>query len=177
MRYATIKSHLKPYVIVARRKTTINHAFAAAVAPNDDYDAKRVRKALTVLGQDPDADLLCAYCGEPAQTWDHVFATVRKSEFSGRGHRLGNLLPCCKACNSAKGNKDWKTFLAERRFSPARRRKASRTIGKYLKRYSRRDAVPATTRDYKKLTKIRANVMALLKEADEIAEKIRARRS
>lgn len=101
MRYPTVRNHLKPYVMVSRRKTTINHAFAAAIAPSDDYDVQRVRQALALLGQDPDQDLRCAYCGATAQTWDHVFATVKDSRFSGYGHRLGNLLPCCKFCNSA----------------------------------------------------------------------------
>ena len=54
MRYSTVRNHLKPYVIVSRRKTTINHAFAAAVAPSDAYDELRVREAIYILGQDPD---------------------------------------------------------------------------------------------------------------------------
>ena len=50
MRYSTIRNHLKPYVIVARRRTTINHAFAAAVAPSDEYDEQRIRAAVAMLG-------------------------------------------------------------------------------------------------------------------------------
>jgi len=106
-----MRSHLKPYVIVARRKTTINHAFAAAIAPSDEYTDESVREAIVFLGQDPDQPLRCAYCGDSAKTWDHVFATVKDSHFSGYGHRLGNLLPCCKPCNSAKGNKNWRSYL------------------------------------------------------------------
>ena len=100
VRYRSVEKHLQPYVILSRRRTTINHAFASAIAPFDDG---RIREAVETLGQDPDADLRCAYCDKQAETWDHVFATVRDSRFSGHGHRLGNLLPCCKACNSAKG--------------------------------------------------------------------------
>ena len=66
----------------------------------------------------PDEDLACAYCGVKAQTWDHVYATVRDTHFSGFGHRLGNLLPCCKSCNSSKGNKDWNLFFSELELSP-----------------------------------------------------------
>ena len=112
MHYSTIRSHLKPYVIVARRRTTINHAFAAAIAPSDEYVADTVREAMQALGQDSER-LLCVYCSAPAQTWDHVFATVKNSNFSGHGHRLGNLLPCCKPCNSAKGNKNWRLFIEQ----------------------------------------------------------------
>ncbi|MBI3283263.1 MAG: hypothetical protein HYZ65_00215 [Burkholderiales bacterium] len=70
MRYSDIKRHLKPYGIVARRKTTINHAFAAAVAPCDEFDDQRIQKAIGLLGQDSGSDLICVYCNEPAETWD-----------------------------------------------------------------------------------------------------------
>jgi hypothetical protein len=114
MRYPSIEAHLKPYNIVARRASTINHAFAAAIAPSDTYEKNRVRESISLLGQDPDDDLLCVSCNAPAQTWDHVFATVRQTRFSGVGHRLGNLVPCCKPCNSEKGNKHWDAFLRQK---------------------------------------------------------------
>ena len=105
MRYKDIRRYLKPYSMVASRATTINHAFAACIAPCDKYDEEVMRKAIIALGQDPDSDLLCVYCGDEAETWDHIHATVREKKFSGHGHRIGNLLPCCKTCNSKKGNK------------------------------------------------------------------------
>jgi 5-methylcytosine-specific restriction endonuclease McrA len=106
MRFPDIRRYLKPYSIVASRTTTVNHAFAASIAPSDTYEAAKVREAVVALGQDADADLVCVYCGAEAETWDHVHATVKDKAFSGHGHRLGNLLPCCKPCNSKKGNKD-----------------------------------------------------------------------
>lgn len=148
MRYSTVRSHLKPYVIVARRKTTINHAFAAAIAPSDGYDEERVRAAISLLGQDPDQDLLCAYCGAPAQTWDHVFATVKNSGFSGHGHRLGNMLPCCKPCNSAKGNKDWRGFLTELKLPGDASQAAANRISAYLSKYAVQDSVPEQSAEY-----------------------------
>ena len=42
MKAKSIATHLRPYVMLARRRTTINHAFAAAVAPSDTYDESRV---------------------------------------------------------------------------------------------------------------------------------------
>ena len=101
-----VRSYLKAYSLVAKRTTAISHAFAAAIAPDEDFDDKRVREAMAVLGKDADSDLLCASCGDKAKTWDHVHATVKETEFGGHGHRLGNLLPCCKPCNSNKGNQD-----------------------------------------------------------------------
>lgn len=171
MHYLSIKSHLKPYLIVARRRTTINHAFAAAIAPSDTYSDSRVREAILVLGQDPDQDLNCAYCGAPAQTWDHVFATVKDSSFSGFGHRLGNLLPCCKPCNSAKGNKNWQRYIVGLNLPDCEER-ATR-IDSYLTKYATHDAGPQQSPDYERLLQIKEQVMTLLAEADRIAKAIR----
>jgi hypothetical protein len=81
MRIKSIAAHLRPCRMLANRQTTINHMFAAAVAPNE----QRVRAAVALLGNDSDGDPACAYCGEPAETWDHVSATVERSRFSGHG--------------------------------------------------------------------------------------------
>lgn len=177
MRYSTVRNHLKPYVIVSRRKTTINHAFAAAIAPSDNYDEQRVREAVAILGQDPDQDLLCAYCGAPAQTWDHIFATVKDSQFSGYGHRLGNLLPCCKPCNSAKGNKDWHRFLSELGLPESMHQQTEQRITRYLSKLSLLDSVPESTPEYERLLQVRTEVLGLLAEADELAKRIRERQS
>ena len=170
MHYSSVRSHLRPYVIVTRRKTTINHAFAAAVAPSDKYSAEAVREAMVALGQDPE-NLLCAYCDASAQTWDHVFATVKDSGFSGHGHRLGNLLPCCKPCNSAKGNKDWRRFLAQLS-APDQSERAAR-IESYLSKYALADQLPQHSLEYQRLIEIKAQVLELLAEADQLAKAIR----
>lgn len=111
MKKKRYKRHLKNYSIFSNRSSTINHAFASALSIADDYDEEKIDIALKLLGQDPNADLLCAYCDRSAQTWDHIKAVVRKSSFSGHGHQINNLIPCCKDCNSAKGNKEWIVFL------------------------------------------------------------------
>jgi hypothetical protein len=175
VRYTTIKDHLKPYYIFSRRATTINHAFAASVAPNDDFEDERVRKALLLLGQDPDAAILCAYCGAPAETWDHVHATVAKKEFSGHGHRLGNLLPCCKPCNSKKGNKDWRAYLGQIGLKEDVHAEREGRISRFLQEYGVVDAVPDQSMEYRKLVKLRDEILARFKQADELAEKIRAK--
>jgi 5-methylcytosine-specific restriction endonuclease McrA len=170
MHFSSVRSHLKPYVIVARRRTTINHAFAAAIAPSDIYDASNVKNAMLEIGQDPE-DLKCVYCELPAQTWDHVFATVKNSAFSGHGHRLGNLLPCCKPCNSAKGNKDWQVFLRARH--PEVSGEHIGRIEQYLKKYAGDYCPPALSAEYQRMLEIRTEVMALLAEADTLAKVIR----
>jgi HNH endonuclease len=171
MRYSSIRAHLKPYVIVSRRKTTINHAFAAAIAPSDTYDEDRIRDAIFLLEQDPDDDLVCVYCSAPAQTWDHVFATVKKSAFSGHGHRLGNLVPCCKQCNSAKGNKDWRQYLAQLG-APDTAERESR-IASYLAKHAKQDFAPIGSASYDRLMRIKQEIMTLLAEADRLAKDIR----
>lgn len=62
MRYSSIKSHLRPYSILARRKTTITHAFAAAVASYDIYDDEKLRDAIRDLGQNPDSGWCMSNC-------------------------------------------------------------------------------------------------------------------
>lgn len=102
MRKTSLKGHLKPYSIFNKRRTTINHAFASALAPNDQYDETVIDDALRVLGQNPDDDLECVYCGREAETWDHLIGLVKNSQLRGYGHQIGNLIPCCRSCNSKK---------------------------------------------------------------------------
>src|SRR5437870_262374 len=112
MKRKSIRKYLRPYSIIGQRKTTVNHTFASAIAPTDIYDDAIVAEAIRALGQDPDDDLLCAYCDDnEADTWDHVVGLVKDQQFSGFGHTIGNLLPCCRQCNSRKGNKDWRAYL------------------------------------------------------------------
>lgn len=53
------------------------------------------------------AEGLCTYCGHPSQAleFDHLTAITK-----GGTNSLDNLLPCCRTCNSSKGNRpaeDW----------------------------------------------------------------------
>ena len=174
MRFQTIRDHLRPYSIVGRRKTTINGAFASAIAPCDAFDAVKVREAIVLLGQNPDLDLQCSYCGAVAETWDHVFATVSESEFSGYGHRLGNLLPCCKPCNSRKGNKHWLTYIKILGLDVNMLEQRTVLIDAYLRRFEVIDTIPRHLPQYSELQQIRNEVLALLAKADRLAAEIRA---
>ena len=111
MKKESVKSHLARYSISQKRRTTINHAFASAIAPVDVYDEAKLGEALRLLGQDSDGNLSCVYCGLPAETWDHLVGLVENAELRGFGHQIGNLVPCCRACNSSKGAKDWEDYL------------------------------------------------------------------
>jgi len=57
MKKEDIKKHLSGYSIYSKRKTTINHAFASAIAPIDVYDEIRMKDALSYLGQNPNGNL------------------------------------------------------------------------------------------------------------------------
>ena len=175
MRYKDIRRYLKPYSIVASRTTTINHAFAASIAPCDPYDDRRIREAICSLGQDPDVDLMCAYCGAEAETWDHVHATVKDKRFSGHGHRIGNLLPCCKPCNSKKGNKDWRAFLLGLHMSEHLRSERESRIGVYLNRLCAIDPLPEHLPEYLELQELHRQVLELFRQADVLASTIRSK--
>ncbi|MBU6164498.1 MAG: hypothetical protein KGQ52_00035 [Alphaproteobacteria bacterium] len=173
MHAKSISAHLKPYRMIAARRTTINHMFAAAVAPHDVYEEARVREALLQLGNNPESELECAYCGRAAETWDHVFATVKDSKFSGFGHRLGNLLPCCKPCNSRKGNKLWHIYLSDLPMSDAERQLRVSRISSHIERYCPMEPQVDDTATHRRLDEIRLQILQLMADADQLAEQLR----
>lgn len=54
---------------------------------------------------------VCAYCGEPTQYLDHLHPLIDDKGPTGYGTEPGNLVPCCRSCNQAKGNKDWRVYI------------------------------------------------------------------
>lgn len=182
MKKTDIKRHLQDYSIFYKRKTTLNHAFASAQSISDTYDEEKVNFAIRLLGQDPDKDLFCVYCEEPAETWDHIRAVVEKGEFSGHGHTISNLLPCCKNCNSKKGNKDWRVFIEQSKIDQLTKEKKTKLIEEYIKqnRVDIRDILTNECKDeLKELNIIRDKIFELMKESDAksklIREKIRSK--
>jgi hypothetical protein len=107
----SIRSHLTPYSIFSKRKTTIAHAFASALAPSHEYNEKKIEAALDALGQKNLMQLSCVYCEGLAQTWDHLENLVKDGQLNGYGHQIGNLVPCCRDCNSQKGDKSFRDFI------------------------------------------------------------------
>lgn len=176
MHFSEIKKHLKPYSIFQKRRTTVNHAFAASIATCDDYDQEKVIGVIRAFGQDPALDLRCVYCDGAAQTWDHVLPTVIKSEFSGAGHQIANLLPCCKPCNSSKGSRNWEVFLktvsgTDEEFVKKRDMIRSHVAG------IANENLPNGDQRYNELRQIRDAVLLLLKKADVIAKDIRTNKT
>lgn len=56
-------------------------------------------------------DNKCAYCGQEATHLDHLHPMIRDNEPTGFGTDPGNLVPCCKNCNTPKGNMAWADFM------------------------------------------------------------------
>lgn len=158
------------------RKSTFANAFASALAPHDIYVPAEVADAMRDLGQDPDAELQCVYCGAEAATWDHVFNRVIKGEFSGHGHRVRNLVPCCRTCNESKGQKPWREFFETR--NPMDKEERVRRMEQFLGSTA---AQPIGTEEMRakageelmRFLEIRSQVFELMAEADRLAAIIR----
>jgi 5-methylcytosine-specific restriction endonuclease McrA len=73
-----------------------------------DYKVRR----LVVLARD---GFICAYCGQDADTVDHVISIVS----GGDPLSLDNLVACCRRCNSSKGSRSNGVFLALTSTPPA----------------------------------------------------------
>lgn len=120
-RLALFKKKMKPTTIMKERATSIHNAFASALALVGEYNEEAINEALVKLDQgDPSTPLICVYCGEPANTADHLIGLVLEKQYSGHGQVTGNLVPCCSPCNSSKGNKSWRAWCNSEKFSETR---------------------------------------------------------
>ena len=177
MKIADIRPHLRPYSIVQRRKTTINHAFASALAPCDEYDEERLKRAMAALGQTDIDNLRCVYCGAAGETWDHLVGLVKDSELNGYGHQVGNLVPCCRACNSLKGNRDWREFLRSAIVDEARREKIELTLGEHLRLFATEvdlsRARAEHPEEWEQYAETKRQVINLMAQADRLAGQLR----
>ncbi|NQW16148.1 MAG: hypothetical protein HQ478_01560 [Chloroflexi bacterium] len=179
MKIASIRNHLKVYNIAGRRKTTISHAFASALAPVDDYDESQVQSAvLRFLGQDPDGDLSCVYCDAEAETWDHVVGLVKNGLLRGYGHQIGNLVPCCKLCNSKKGGKTVEQHLDRLGQSSRAKSERLKRIGSYTASNANEvdlEAIKLQRPDeWKQFERLRAQIIELMEKADILAQELRS---
>ena len=179
MKIESIKKHLSPYSIYQKRHTTIAHAFASALAPVDGYDEARLLKALKAFGQEDKDDIRCVYCEKPAQTWDHLVCLVKKGELNGYGHQIGNLVPSCKDCNSSKGAKDFRVFVAG--LDSLSDGQKSRLLARLenhqqLAKPFREGESPAVVRQkLDQLKALKSQIFELMKQADTIASEIKKR--
>jgi hypothetical protein len=174
----SIRSHLSPYSIFSRRKTTIAHAFASALAPSDAFDEEKVEAALVALGQRDLKRLTCVYCGKLAQTWDHLENLVKDGKLNGYGHQVGNLVPCCRDCNSAKGGKPFQAYVGT---LPLSRDEMNDLVSRLKRHLAQASRIEMSALDageqaaFDRFNAIQAEILALMEEADRCAEILRKR--
>ena len=177
MKIESIKKHLSPYSIYQKRHTTIAHAFASALAPVDGYDEARLLKALKAFGQEDEDDIRCVYCERPAQTWDHLVCLVKKGELNGYGHQIGNLVPSCKDCNSSKGAKDFRVFVAGlHSLSDAQKKRLLSRLENHqqlAKPFKAGDSPADIQKKLDQLKALKSQIFELMKQADVIASEIK----
>ncbi|MBM3330103.1 MAG: HNH endonuclease [Calditrichaeota bacterium] len=181
MNSSSIRKYLKEHSIYSKRKTTIAHAFASAIAPSDTYNQDAVKAALQLLGQADLDRLLCVYCNQEAQTWDHLVGLVENGDLNtrGYGHQIGNLVPCCKDCNSSKAGKPFPEFIQSLPLSASEKLRLDRRLNAHLKNakpFNVDNLDPASTKAFAKLIEIREEIFQLMRDADECAQVIRGRR-
>ncbi len=158
------------------RKSTFANAFASALAPYDTYDQVVVAAAMRDLDQNPEEDLHCVYCGRIAATWDHLFNRVVRGDFSGHGHRIRNLVPCCRTCNESKGQKPWRDFLEK--LNPPNKDLRVRRIERFLGGVNVQTPSTEAMRhkageELRRFLELRTQVFELMAEADRLAATIR----
>lgn len=175
----TIRSHLAPYSIFSKRKTTIAHAFASALAPSDEYDEAKIKAALEALGQQNLKQLSCVYCEKPAQTWDHLENLVKdgKLNVSGYGHQVGNLVPCCRDCNSQKGGKPFRDFInAKVNLTESEKSNLVHKLAAHLALAKPNEHAILTSENQETLTRfvaLQTQILGLMAEADRCAQMLR----
>ncbi len=106
--------------IVGERGSSVNNAFALALAMVSAFDEDAINKALESVNQYPPEPLKCVYCDAPAMDADHLNGLVKATKYTGHGQVIGNLVPCCKDCNSRKGNMAWREWAEAENLSQRR---------------------------------------------------------
>jgi 5-methylcytosine-specific restriction endonuclease McrA len=81
------------------RTSTLTNAIVHSVVPYDSNE-----KINRVLNERFNDVHVCQYCGLGAKSLDHLFPLVVNKKLSGYISDANNLIPCCKDCNSSKGN-------------------------------------------------------------------------
>lgn len=114
------------------RTSTITNAFAISITPYIRPNSKLLDEYYKSLRIKPG---ICAYCLQNGNSSDHFHSLVKDKKPTGYITEISNLIPCCSACNSSKGSKefnDW--YLSDKNIK--RLHKLGLTDEKIRERYS-----------------------------------------
>ena len=94
------------------RTSSVTNAFVIGVIPSIKPTEQEIKSVLDTLDMSPD-NMRCAYCGATGKViWDHFRPIVKDKRPTGFISEIYNLIPSCNACNSSKGNKDWREWIS-----------------------------------------------------------------
>ena len=124
------------------RSSTITSAFVHSITPwitelsseeeqeiRNLYEEVKNKYGIEILGYNKKNNK-CAYCGQPANSADHIHPLVNGAVASGSITEIYNLLPCCATCNSSKGGEDFIHWYSKKEVEDY----VNSTSGDYLKR-------------------------------------------
>jgi len=92
------------------RTSSVTNAYVLGVIPYIEPTENEIKQVLDVLEMTPDK-MHCAYCGGHYGSWDHFRPVVKDKKPTGYVSEIWNLIPSCTACNSSKGNKEWRKWI------------------------------------------------------------------
>lgn len=169
-------------VRITGRSSSITNSFISGIVPVVRPTEAQIDEALEILGMSE--LVVCSYCGDPASEWDHLRPLVVDRQPTGYIHEIHNLVPACGKCNQSKGNKPWREWM----FGTARHAPASRGVADLSARAERLEQYErwgeATRVDFRAVVgeelwsqhwQNHAAILALMREAEETVELIRAR--
>src|SRR5450830_1301582 len=102
----------------------------------------------------------------PVQTWDHLTNLVKAGEFNDYGRQIGNLVPCCRDCNSTKGSSSFSKFVATLSISETEKKELIDRLKNHQLLVKEVDSSKRTKEEIELLEKYREiqnEVLALLK--------------
>ena len=94
---------------VQRRDTSTRREMFRQLAPQATPVSQRLLRSRNTRLQELGAG--CVYCGQNANTMDHLEPLVKNGMPTGLIPTILDMLPCCSRCNSSKGAHSWRVFM------------------------------------------------------------------
>lgn len=155
--------------------SAIMRAFAAPMVPVFEWTVTEEAEAMRVLGMTPKR-CWCAYCGDPATHWDHLYAVVEDDVPTGYATEIENLVPACGTCSRSKKGAPWREWIngAAARCPGKRRPEGLEVRIAALEAFEdwgdpRPRPLRGSARQREELWSVAAEVGELLKTADDLA--------